>query len=128
CAGCGHTLKITGSGKPGKRYPIYYCVGRYASGLCPARASSRASTLDDYVEDRVLTLLEGESGLVAEARAAADQLDDVAQQVGAAEHELDLFIGTPKLMSILGEEKFTEGVEVRQRALDEARALLTRVR
>lgn len=128
CAGCGHTLKITGNGKPGKRYPIYYCVGRYASGLCTARASARAATLDEYVEGRVLNVLKAESGLVAEARAAADQLEEAAHQVAAAEHELDLFVGNPKLMTILGAEKFTEGAEVRQQALDDARALLTRVR
>jgi site-specific DNA recombinase len=128
CAGCGHTLKITGNGKAGRRYPIYYCVGRYASGLCPARASARAAILDEYVEDRVVSLLRQESGLVAEARAAADQLEQAAQQVAAAEHELDLFIGTPKLMSILGEDKFTEGARVRQQALDETRSELSRVR
>lgn len=32
CAGCGHTLKVTGNTdkKSGSRYPVYYCVGRYA--------------------------------------------------------------------------------------------------
>ena len=48
CAGCGHTLKITGNTdkKSGQRYPVYYCVGRYATGPCPARATVRASLLD----------------------------------------------------------------------------------
>ena len=41
-----------------------------------------------------------------------------------AEHELDLFVNNPKLLSLLGEQKFIEGVEVRQRALDEARQRL----
>jgi hypothetical protein len=46
--------------------------------------------------------------------------------VAEAEHELDLFVNNPKLLSILGEQKFLEGVEVRQRALDEARIELAK--
>ena len=30
----------------GERYPVYYCIGRYGSGPCPARATIRASYLD----------------------------------------------------------------------------------
>jgi hypothetical protein len=44
--------------------------------------------------------------------------------VAEAEHELDLFVNNPKLMSVIGEQKFVEGVEVRQQALDEARRAL----
>src|SRR4029453_10365376 len=47
CAGGGHPRKTGGnkSRKTGRRYPTYYCTGRYASGLCPARATIRASRL-----------------------------------------------------------------------------------
>jgi hypothetical protein len=48
--------------------------------------------------------------------------------VREAEHELDLFVNNPKLLSLLGEQKFLEGAEVRQRALDEARATLADAR
>jgi hypothetical protein len=48
--------------------------------------------------------------------------------VAEAEHELDLFVDHPKLLSLLGEQKFVEGVEVRQRALDEEREALTQAR
>src|SRR5215218_8925135 len=93
CAGCDHTLKIAGntSKKTGERYPVYYCTGRYATGLCPARATIRASYVDQYVEEQVLA-------------------------------------GNPKLLSMLGEQKFLEGVEVRQRELDEARQRLAELR
>jgi hypothetical protein len=62
CAGCGHTLKITGNTdrKTGERYPIYYCIGRYAKGLCEARATARASLVDHYVEEQVLLALKDE--------------------------------------------------------------------
>jgi site-specific DNA recombinase len=130
CAGCGHTLKITGNTekKSGQRYPVYYCVGRYATGPCPARANARASLLDDYVETQVLSGLRAEDGLLAQAVAASEQIEAAARAVSEAEHELDLFVNNSKLLSLLGEQKFVECVEVRQRALDEAREALTEAR
>jgi Fic family protein len=130
CAGCGHTLKITGNTekKSGQRYPIYYCVGRYATGPCPSRANARASLLDAYVEEQVLAALQAEDGLLAQAVAASEQIEAAARSVSEAEHELDLFVNNPKLLSLLGEQKFIEGVEVRQRALDETREALTQAR
>jgi site-specific DNA recombinase len=130
CAGCGHTLKITGNTdrKSGGRYPVYYCVGRYATGPCPARANVRASLLDQYVETHVLHALQAEDGLLAQAVAASEQIEAAAREVSEAEHELDLFVNNPKLLSLLGEQKFIEGVEARQRALDETRATLAEIR
>jgi hypothetical protein len=130
CAGCGHTLKITGNTdrKSGGRYPVNNCVGRYATGACPARANVRASLLDQYVETQVLTALQAEDGLLAQAVAASEQIEAAARVVSESEHELDLFVNNPKLLSLLGEQKFIEGAEVRQRALDDARAALVDVR
>src|SRR5215216_948792 len=130
CAGCGHTLKITGNTerKTATRYPVYYCTGHYAKGHCPARASVRASVLDTYVEERVLTALKDEDGLLAQAVEASEQIEATVRAVEEAEHEVDLFVNSPKLLSLLGEEKFLEGVEVRQRALDEARTILAETR
>lgn len=130
CAGCGHTLKITGNTdkRTGERYPVYYCVGRYASGLCSARATARASGVDSYVEQRVLEALRHENGLLAEAVAASAQLEAAAREVEEAEHELDLFVNNPKLLNLLGETKFVEGVQVRQAALDQTRRDLGQLR
>jgi DNA invertase Pin-like site-specific DNA recombinase len=123
CAGCGHTLKITGNTdrKTGERYPVYYCTGRYATGLCPTRATARASLVDSHVEEQVLTALQAEDGLLAQAVAASEAIDAAARAAQEAEHELDLFVNNPKLLTILGEEKFLDGVEARQQALDVAR-------
>ena len=130
CACCRHTLKITGNTdqKTGMRYPIYYCTGRYATGLCPDRATARASLVDAHVEEQVLEALRAEDGLLAQAVAASERVEAAARAVEDAEHELDLFVNNPKLLSVIGEQKFLEGVEVRQRALDEARAELVNVR
>jgi len=130
CAGCGHTLKITGNTdkRSGRRYPVYYCTGRYASGLCRARASIRSSYLDEYVESRVLEAIEHDGGPVAAAVAASEHLEQATRKVEAAEHELDLFVNNPTLLTILGEQKFVEGVQVRQTALDETRTALAELR
>lgn len=126
CAGCGHTLKITGNTdrKSGARYPVYYCTGRYASGLCPSRANARASLVDTYVEAQVLKALAQEGGPFAQAVAASEALEDASRAVAEAEHELDLFLTNPKLLTLIGEQKFLEGAEARQQALDEARQTL----
>lgn len=130
CAGCGHTLKITGNTnkRTGERYPIYYCTGRYATGLCGARASVRASLLDGYVEDQVLRALQEEGGLLAQAVDASEALDEASRAVAEAEHELDLFVNNAKLLTLLGEQRFVEGVETRQRALDQVRGELAQLR
>ncbi|MBA3401361.1 MAG: hypothetical protein H0U05_05155, partial [Actinobacteria bacterium] len=51
-----------------------------------------------------------------------------SRAVAEAEHELDLFLTNPKLMTLVGEEKFLEGVDARQRALDEAREAFAELR
>jgi hypothetical protein len=129
CAGCGHTLKITGTTnrKTGEREPVYYCIGRYATGPCPARASARAASVDPHVENEVLQALRAEGGIVAEARAASDQLQQAQREAEAAEHELDLFLQS-NLLSVIGEQKFLRGVLARQESLDEARTRLTKAR
>jgi site-specific DNA recombinase len=130
CAACGHTLKITGNTdrRTNERYPVYYCTGRYASGMCPSRASVRASILDDYVEAQVLAALQVENGLLAQAVDASEALEEATRAVTEAEYELDLFITNPKLLSLIGEERFLEGVDARQRALDEAHAAVAELR
>src|SRR5258708_22677892 len=92
CAGCGHTLKISGNHDKslGRRVPNYYCVGSYASGACPARASISAAKLDPYVEARVLKALDAEGGPLAQAAQASQQLEQAQRAVEAAEHELSL--------------------------------------
>jgi hypothetical protein len=56
------------------------------------------------------------------------KVEATARAVAEGEHELDLFVGNPKLLSLLGEQKFVEGVEARQRALDAARQELAEIR
>ena len=123
CAGCGHTLKISGNFDKtlGRRIPNYYCHGRYAKGACPARASISAAKLDPYVEQQVHDALKADGGPLAQAAEASQQLQDAARAVQQAEHELTLYLQTD-LISIVGEEAFRQGLEARQAHVDQARA------
>lgn len=129
CAGCGHTLKVTGSrSKKGKYYPTYYCSKRFATGLCPAPANISAHYLDNHVEEQVLNALQAEDGLLAHAAQASSDLEQAQRQLAQTEHELDVFVTDPELLTLLGKQKFMQAVEARQRALDQARTTLNRLR
>jgi hypothetical protein len=81
-----------------------------------------------FVEEQVLEALRAEDGLLAQAVAASERVEAAARAVEETEHELDLFVNNPKLLSVIGEQKFIEGVEGRQQALDEARTQLAEVK
>ena len=73
-----------------------------------------------------LTALRAEGGPVAQAIEASEQIEEAARKIAAAEHELDLFVTNPQLLTTIGQEKFIQGVDARQRALHlvaEARGL-----
>jgi hypothetical protein len=127
CGACGHTLKIAGSGPPGKRYAIYYCTKRYAAGECEAPATIRASYLDEYVEALVLSALRSEGSLLAQAVEASGQVEAVSRAVTEAEHELSLYLATD-LVSTVGQEAFMQGVVARQQRVDEGREQLGQLR
>jgi site-specific DNA recombinase len=111
CGGCGHALHATGTG------PMYSCRGKFASGVCPARAFAQCSRVDDYV----LFLLqqpEIQQQLTESAGTSEAQYLATRQAVEAAEAELEAFV----LSAAAVERKlFAKGLEVREAALEEAR-------
>lgn len=127
CAGCGHTLKITGSGPPSDRYATYYCKKRYATGVCGEPATIRAAHLDDFVEAKVLGALQSERGLVAQAVESSKRIDAAVRALAQAGHELELYLATD-LISTVGQEAFLQGVTVRQERVDQARQSLAQLR
>jgi site-specific DNA recombinase len=130
CQGCGHTLKIAGSVdyKTKARYPTYYCTGRYAKVHCTDRATIRASTVDAYVEEQVLAALRADGGPLAQPVEAGERLDAASRALTDAEHELDLYVTNPQLLTLLGETRFLEGAQARQQALEQARGTLAQLR
>jgi len=66
--------------------------------------------------------------VLAQAVTASQTIEASAAAVAEAEHELELFVNNPRLLTVLGEARFVEGVETRQAALDETRNALARLR
>lgn len=126
CGGCGHTLKVAGTTdrKTGQRSPSYYCSKRFATGLCPAPASARAATIDPYVEQQVLELLRSESGLIAEAHKAQQQLQQLQQALTDAEQELVWFLTHTEIRQTISETVYLQSIQVRQAAVDAAHTAL----
>jgi recombinase-like zinc beta ribbon protein len=130
CAGCGHTLKISGppDRKTGTRVPHYYCIGRYGKGLCLERASARARIADQFVEEQLLHAPSAETGLVAQAVAASNELEQARRFVEQAEHELDQYLAEPLLLTTVGRKRFLDGAQARRLALEEALAAFEALR
>jgi site-specific DNA recombinase len=127
CAGCRYLMKPDHMrDRDGSRLGIYRCRGRHAAGECPARASVMARLLDPYVEGVFLAAL-GPDGPLAEASEATGAIDAAVQAAEDAERELDEYLAA-NLVTVVGQERFRSGVELRQGVLDSAGADLTEAR
>jgi hypothetical protein len=69
----------------------------------------------------VLDALGADGGPLAQAAEASEQLQEASRAVQEAEHELTLYVQTD-LISVVGQETFRQGIEARQRQIDQARA------
>jgi site-specific DNA recombinase len=127
CAGCRYLMKPDHMrDRDGSRLGIYRCRGRHAAGKCPAPASVMARLLDPYMEEMFLAAL-GPDGPLAEATEATDAIDIAVEAVDDAERELNEYVAA-NLVSVVGQEVFRSGLELRQGVLESARAELTEAR
>jgi DNA invertase Pin-like site-specific DNA recombinase len=124
CAGCGYPLSRNSGGRRG--YAFYRCRGRHSAGLCPAPARISVPRADGYVEQAFLAWAEQER-IAAEAAPRDDELEQAAARVETAEAELTTYRDA-NLISVIGRDAYIEGLEQRQRTLDEARAQLAQAR
>jgi len=124
CAACGHTLTRMSDGKRG--YMNYECRKRHSGGICAEPTKMSVRRLDDHVEEAFLEWLEREQ-IAVEATASNDEAVALVEAVEAAEVELREYRDA-QLISLIGRDAFTEGLEQRQRRLDEARAELEQAR
>jgi site-specific DNA recombinase len=107
CQACRYSLSV-GRDKQGER--LYRCRGKHASGRCPHTASVRADAIESYVEEAVLSEIDGLVRLVPDSaeRERADaaltqartDLDDfrrdraARRKLGSEWHEwLDTYLG-----------------------------------
>lgn len=118
CAACGYTMTRAGDGARG--YTNYRCRGRHSAGVCPEPARISERRADDFVIERFLARADG-------LTARDDELTvDVERAVAAieqAEAELSAYRDA-QLVSVIGARAYREGLELRARAVDDARAVL----
>jgi hypothetical protein len=84
CAGCRYSLSL-GRDKSGA--PLYRCRGDHARGRCPCTASVSAEAIEGYVEEAVLSEIDGLVRLVPDSA----ERDRAAEAVMAARANLDEF-------------------------------------
>ena len=122
CSGCRYVLKPdTMRGRDGQQLRIYRCRGDHAAGRCPAPATIMGRVIEPYVIETFFAAL-GPDGALAHALPDDRQLDEAQRQVEEAERELGAFLGASVLD--LGRDVYRAGLQVRQGAVDEARARL----
>jgi site-specific DNA recombinase len=125
CAACGHTLTRMSDGKRG--YMNYECRKRHSGGICAEPTKMSVRRLDDHVEEAFLEWLEREQIAVEATASTDDEVVALVEAVEAAEVELREYRDA-QLISLIGRDAFAEGLEQRQRRLEEARAELEQAR
>lgn len=122
CAGCRYLLKPdTMRGRDGETLRIYRCRGDHAAGRCPAPATVMGRVIEPHVVEMFFVAL-GTDGVLAHAIPDDREVDETQQHVGEAELELEAFLAASVVD--LGRDIYRAGLELRQRAVDEAQASL----
>jgi DNA invertase Pin-like site-specific DNA recombinase len=124
CSACGHKLRVIGGAvdrRTGERVPAYVCVGKYASGDCPAPGGANVRLVDEYVAQR---LCESAEEIAEGAASVEGRYLQAREAVRQAEDVLNQWVDDPQIAIGLGRERFQRGILARQQALDDARRVL----
>jgi hypothetical protein len=118
CAGCRYALS-QGRGPKGER--LYRCRAKHASGACPSPASVLADGLEAFVEESVLSQIDG----VVNVPSSGDR-ERAVEQLELARADLDAFKADVAARRKLGAE-WHEWLDQYLRAVREAEACLDRL-
>ena len=103
-------------------YSNYRCRTRHSAGICPSPARISVARADGFVEQAFLSWAEVQR-VAAQASPAQDTLERALARVEKAEAELTTYRDA-NLISVIGQQAFVAGLQVRQRTLDGARHIL----
>jgi Recombinase zinc beta ribbon domain len=117
CGGCGHTLTPMSNGARGYKY--YKCRVRYGDGICETPAAISFRRAEGYIEQEFLAAIEAEP-VAAAGKPADGTIEQALAALEAAERELSEYLDA-NLISVIGSEAFTAGLQKRQEAVNEAR-------
>jgi DNA invertase Pin-like site-specific DNA recombinase len=118
CASCRrvlHSRKVTASS--GRRVSSYFCHPRSSQGVCEASAYALGPKIEPFVEE----VFFGELFFRERSRTGRDsRLPQLCAELRTAEQALDNYRDRPRLLEVLGEERYVAGLQVRRRAIDRA--------
>lgn len=121
CAGCRYCLKADKMRlRSGEKVRAYSCRGKRSSGTCEARAAVLGSVIQPWVIECFFARV---GDLKASVVERVQAVEDAKRKLVEAEAELDVFLAS-NLMSVIGDERFREGVELRQAVVEDARSEL----
>jgi site-specific DNA recombinase len=121
CGGCGHTLTPMSNGARGYKY--YKCRKRYSDGICQQPAAISTRRADGYIEREFLAVVEAQP-VAAAGKPADGSIEQALAALEAAEQELSEYRDA-NLISVIGAEAYTAGLQKRQEAVDAARRNLS---
>jgi DNA invertase Pin-like site-specific DNA recombinase len=107
CAGCGRSLRFGGNQGRG----VYQCGREFAGGRCPEPAVISAPLVEACVEDIVFHLLE------RRRRAPTQRLQRASERVVNAQAAVQSYRDNDRLPSVLGPERFADGLAIRTERL-----------
>lgn len=126
CAGCRHPLKADKmTDSKGERLRTYRCRIHHAGGRCNDRSSALGRVVEPWVEQQFFARIEQ---LSADAVEDDGALDDAMAALSRAEAELAAYRDETRIVSIIGQESFLEGLSARMRVVDDALSALALAR
>jgi site-specific DNA recombinase len=120
CAGCRYGLSIGTSPSSG---PTYRCRSKHASGRCPAPGAAVGRHLEAYVEEAVLSQIEGKVRKIADNT----ERDEVAAQLERARQDLAGFRADREARRKLGPDAWHEWLDDYLAAVRDLEAELARL-
>ena len=119
CAGCGYGMwRGTGRGPNRSVQVSYRCRGGGSGGHCEDRAFAPAWALEALV---IRAFLGRAADLAAIGTEPDDDLEAALADLAEAEHALAVFRDDPRVIGVLGADRFAEGLAERARMVDDAR-------
>lgn len=126
CSGCRHLLKADKmTDGRGERLRTYRCRIHHGGGRCNDRSSVLGRVIEPWVEREFMTRVERLSAVAVEDSTA---LEEATAALAQAEAELVAYRDEPRIVSIIGQESFLEGLQVRMRTVDDALSALSMAR
>jgi site-specific DNA recombinase len=126
CAGCSRLMSGRGYKQKGQPRVIQYqCQAHHTAGDCPAPANVNGERILPYVE---AAFFEYVGEIAVASRVDSVELTKALEAQSAAERALVEYRDDMSVQTLLGMESFTEGLQTRLRALEQATSAVERAK